>query len=462
MNNQVIIAQASPSGIGAIALIRVSGINVRQIVTSAAVLKSKKLLTEVYTHSIHYGEILSEEGKLIDQVLFFVMDSPRSFTGEDSIEITCHNNPFIIQHIINRIIACGARLALPGEFSERAVKNKKIDIFQAEAINELLHAQNELMTQTALCQLEGSLSAAIKEIDELLCTVTAWCQASFEFLEEERDFHDTIIFQITGIEKKIKIILAQNNFYTIFKEGIKIAIIGSVNVGKSSLLNALLGVKRAIVTQIPGTTRDTVEGFLYKNNMYWTFIDTAGIRLTDDIIEEEGIKKSYIAADHAEIVLLVYTKDMFIDKNIFHLYRELYKKYKDKIIIVENKIDIISNNSVMDIDWNEEIQESLQVKISTQTMQGMSLLIDSLEKMIEQKFNIQGLSYIVNMRHVENLKAVLVKLDEVRNLLQKTTQYYEIIMTYLIEAQEIISLLSGKTIEERSFDKVFRSFCVGK
>jgi tRNA modification GTPase len=384
--------------------------------------------------------------------MILVMDGPKSFTGEDTIEITCHNNQFIIDKIIKRCILLGASLAKPGEFSQRAVHNKKIDIFQAEAINELLHAENEMITQIALSQVEGSLSSEISFIDDQLCLISAWCQASFEFLEEERDFRLTILEKLNAVIIKIDSLLKMHSSVKFLKEGVRIAIIGGVNVGKSSLFNFILGYNRAIVNQAAGTTRDTIESSLYINNYSMTLIDTAGIRITDNDIEMEGINKSYYEAESSDLILLVYSEEALKHQEIKKFYEDIIQKYNNKSIVVKNKID----------ESNHQINFINELLISTKTKIGLESLLKTINTVIETKYNKGQVAYIINARHAENLIAIKNELDIIKNFLLMHNPFYEIILHHLLDAQKIISNLSGKSIEERSLDKVFREFCVGK
>lgn len=455
--NQTIVALATPLGKGAIALIRLSGNNTRSIVEKCCLLKSGKTIEEAKTHTIHYGTIQENNKKTIDSVLFFIMDGPRSFTGENSIEITCHNNPFIIHAIIQKLIECGARSALPGEFTERAVLNKKIDILQAEAINDLLCAQSELETQLALGQLEGTLSAEIHTIDNQISTIAAWCQASFEFLDEERDFSKVILQQLGDTQARIDQLLEQHNFYTLIKEGLKIGIVGNTNVGKSSLLNAILKEQKAIVTDIPGTTRDIVEGVIHKDGMYWTFFDTAGIRMTADLIEQTGIKKSYQVAEQADILLVVFTDQELKNNDTDETYKSLLEKYNKKIILIKNKVD------------NETIEKTEDTflgynffEISARQQRGINIVLEKIQNRKEELLEGKNINYLINLRHVDALKFASHRITELKDILTRKNPLYEIILIKLYEIQGKLTLLSGKTIEEKSFDQVFRSFCVGK
>src|SRR5579863_4648796 len=306
-SNETIIAQCTPQGTGAIALLRLSGDNTFAIADAISKLPGNKIISALPTHTIHYGWVIDKNGTHIDQVLFLLMRSPHTFTGDDTVEITCHNNPFIIQSIIQAALATGARLAQEGEFSRRAVHNNKIDIIQAEAINDLIHANTQLTLKQSLSQLEGSFSHWITNIEKQLIKALALSDASFEFLDEEnmefstqiKEIIDAVLTTITNLKNTF-------NQQQQIRNGIRIAIIGSVNAGKSSLFNALLNQERAIVTNIAGTTRDAIEAGLYKNGNYWTLIDTAGLRTTDDIVEQLGISRSHEEAHKADIILLVF------------------------------------------------------------------------------------------------------------------------------------------------------------
>ena len=458
MEKDVIVAQATPHGKGAIALIRLSGKEVRHILDKCAQLKSKQKIAEVKTHTIHYGTIYDKDENIIDNVLFLVTDGPRSFTGENAIEITSHNNPFIINKIIERTIECGARRALPGEYSERAVLNKKIDLLQAEAIHDLLSAQSELQTQLALGQLEGTLSAEIQKIDDELCALAAWSQASFEFLDEERDFQSVILEKAESIKKSVESLLNQHNFSTLIKEGLKIGIIGSTNVGKSSLLNVILNQKKAIVTDIPGTTRDVVEGTLYKDNIYWTFLDTAGIRKTADLIEQTGIQKSHEIAEKADILLVVFTFKEEEDQEIKKTYHDIIMRHLGKIIFIRNKIDLSHQSNISENFFSQ----FSSLAVSTHTLEGIEEIIAAIQKKKEELFNTHNISFLLNTRHVSALTETKEKLEYIVKLLRTNSPLYEIILMLIHETQKTLTLMSGKTVEEKSFDKVFRSFCVGK
>lgn len=452
-HEQTIIAQCTPKGSGAIALLRLSGPDAIEIASSISKLASGKALREFPTHTIHFGYVISPKGEHIDQVLFLLMHGPRTYTGEHTVEITCHNNPFIISDIINVAIACGARIAEQGEFTRRAVMHNKIDLVQAEAVRELIHAHTSTALKQSMAQLEGSLSSWISEIEQLLLSSLALTEASFEFLDEEMSF-DT---QLTEIFKKIstKIEDTASSFdqQQHLRNGIRIVLLGSVNAGKSSLFNALLSKDRAIVTDIPGTTRDTVEAGLYKNGNYWTLIDTAGIRQTDDIIEQQGIKRSFDEAALADIVILVEDCSRMMTQAELEFYSDCLKKYQDKVIVVRNKVDKELNN-------NREFKYTY-IDCSCKTKHN----IDILEKIIEEKisyiFETIHAPFLLTERQVQLLKTLNQKVSDIQSMLVAPIQY-ELLSVHIQDALVCISELSGRTITEKGMDLIFKQFCVGK
>ncbi len=450
--NQIIIAQSTPTGTGALAIIRLSGLHTRTLVDSMIKLKSKQKLVDIPSHTIHYGTCYNAYQKAIDHVMIAIMDGPRSFTGENSAEITCHNNPFIISAIIERAISLGARIAKPGEFTERALLNNKIDVFQAEAIHDLLTAQNEITTQAALSQLNGSLGSHITKIEVMINEINAWCNANFEFLEEERDFREIIISKIHTTINYINDLITKNSITTMLHKGFTVGIIGSVNVGKSSLINALLGKERAIVSHIAGTTRDSIEATMTIDKYQITFIDTAGIRNTKNIIENEGIKKSLEILASSDIILLVYTEEVIENQSIKNWYEKVYAENKEKMIVIKNKVDLYNTKSF----FNEELLCTNKNILSTQQV------CKSIKDFIEKKFTFQTPEYILNCRHIKQLDLVKKNLSDIADDLSQKTIFFEIIIEKLFQTQEILSSLQAKSIRNNVFEEIFKNFCVGK
>jgi len=454
-DEETIIAQCTPIGSGAIALLRLVGINAIATIRKISKLASRKKITEATTHTIHYGWVVDKAGNNIDQVLFLLMHAPNTFTGQDTVEITCHNNPFIIEHIIQQAIENGARPAQQGEFSKRAVLNNKIDLVQAEAINELVHANTQMALKQSLAQLEGSFSHWIATIEKNLTKALALSEASFEFIDEEDIEFTSQIRDI--INNTLKIIRNLENTFEYqqqIRQGIRIAIIGAVNAGKSSLFNVLLNKDRAIVTNIAGTTRDTVEIGLYKQGNYWTLIDTAGLRQTANIIEQAGIKRSFNEAHNADIILLVFDGSCKITDQEHAIYNKLIMQYKSKIIIIRNKTDLSFHQ-------NNRLSSTNIINISTKEKRNIHLIEQTIEQKINSLFQTIESPFLLNKRQFNLLVHLKKKLFTLQSMLHDNTQY-ELISYHLNDALSQLSELTGKSISEAGMDMVFREFCVGK
>lgn len=453
--DQPIIAQCTPHGSGAIALLRLSGTNALAIADVISALPHAKQLSAQPTHTIHYGHVIDADGNRLDQVLFLVMHAPHTFTGENTVEITCHNNPFIIQNILHAAIAAGARMAQEGEFSRQAVENNKIDILQAEAINDLIHANTQLALKQSLSQLEGSFTQWITTIEKQLIKALALSDASFEFLDEENmQFNAQIKEIIQGVLTTTAHLKNTFDQQQQIRNGIRIAIIGSVNAGKSSLFNALLNKERAIVTNIAGTTRDAIEAGLYKSGNYWTLIDTAGLRKTEDVIEQMGIMRSRQEAHKADIILLVFDGSQALSASEEAVYQELIDSYDDKVIMVINKTDLPQQK-------NSIIRNNPTCAVTTQSKAHIAALEDAIQHKITTLFASIGSPFLLNQRHFNALLSLENNLCTIVTMLIPNTSY-ELVSYHLTDALSALSELTGKTISEAGMDAVFREFCVGK
>lgn len=453
MNTDTIVAQCTPVGTGALALLRISGPHACQIAHSAARLSSKIALIDVPSHTIHHGWVVHND-QVLDEVLFFVMHAPRTFTGEHTVEISCHNNPFIIENIIHALVSLGARVAFPGEFSRQAVENEKLDILQAEAIKELIHAQSQESLKLSLQQLRGSFSSAIKELEHPMIQAIGLCEASFEFLEEDMDFSEQLFELLSAIKTKTSVLLTLFDQQKQIRDGVRIALIGSVNVGKSSLFNALLGKKRAIVTDIAGTTRDVIEASFYDNGLYWTLIDTAGLRTTNDTIEQEGIERSYREAQSADIILLVFDQSRSLTQDEQVIYNNILELYPEKALLISNKCDL---NRTSPAFFNNKKAHN----VSAQQENGIAELKNILAQKISDLMGQAQSPYLVNKRHTHLLFSFNQEVEQALYLL-KNQPDYELISLHLQKGLALISELTGKTISEKAMDAVFKDFCVGK
>lgn len=453
-DDEAIIAQATAIGAGAIAMLRVSGLNAVQVVDSIAHLPNNKKLTIQDSHTIHYGWIIDRSGQHIDQVLFLLMRGPKTFTGQDVVEITCHNNQFLIEQIIDIIIQAGARLADNGEFTRRAVLNNKVDLLQAEAINELIHAQTSQALKQSLRQLEGSFSSWIAHIEKQLIHIVAYCEASFEFLDEEMTFDQQIHQRLQTVIDDVQDVLKSFDKRQYITQGVRIALVGSVNVGKSSLFNALINRKRAIVTDIAGTTRDTIEAGMYQQGAFVTFIDTAGLRESNDVVEKIGIDRSFEEVTSCDLILMVFDATQNYAQEELDCYELIAQQHKDKIIFVQNKID--QGNRILPF-----LQQQDCVSVSVIENKNIDLLRATIDSKIDDLMQIGQSPCLLNKRQYNLLFAVQEQLGAIQQGISRTIEY-ELLVVQVTDAITKLSELTGKTVTEDALNAIFREFCVGK
>ncbi|MFH1461489.1 MAG: tRNA uridine-5-carboxymethylaminomethyl(34) synthesis GTPase MnmE [bacterium] len=459
-DSESIVARCTPKGSGAIALLRISGDNAFGVVSQFSKLSSSKIFSDLKTHTIHHGFIYDSHEQ-IDEVLFFVMRAPKTFTGQDVIEISCHNNQFIIEKTIELAINAGARLAGPGEFTQRAFLNNKIDLVQAESINEIINAQTQLALRKSMSQLKGSLSSFVLNIEEEIFSILSLVESSFEFFEEEQDDFDInnlIRTKIDQVLEKLKSLKVNFNQQQQIKNGIKICLIGSVNTGKSTLFNALLKQDRAIVTDIAGTTRDIIESSLYKNGNFWQLTDTAGLRLTNDFIEKQGIERSMQQAALADIILLIFDSSTELLKEQFDVYQQIFENYTKKIILILNKVDI-KKQVLLDKLYENFDQKFLA--ISAKNNLGLDKLENLIENKVQELFSELNSPFLLNQRQYALMLELIDGFNFIKNNLLKNFEY-ELVSHHMKQMLESISDLTGRNINEKMLDKVFSEFCVGK
>jgi tRNA modification GTPase len=443
---------------GAIAMVRVSGPDAITIVDACAQLTNKKLIDQP-SHTIHHGFFIDHDRQVVDEVLFQIMLAPRTFTGENIVEITCHNNAFIIDQIISLIVARGARLAERGEFTRQAVCNKKIDLVQAEAIHDLICATNALSVKASLAQLAGSMSYELATIEQQLIAAIAWCEASFEFIDEVSIFSDQIKDKVSAVLEHIASIRRVYDARYLQRDGFRIALLGAVNAGKSSLFNALIGKERAIVAPIAGTTRDTIEARVMRQGMTWTLIDTAGLRDTTDSIERAGIERSWNEAQEADVLLLVLDRSQVDHGGNMHYYHQLLVDRKESIVVVYTKSDLLPVADVPEL----LIQKDMQcVAVSAIAQKGIHELELAIADRLKKLTALQKTPYVVNQRQYELLLQLEQQLKVVLCFFDQAAIPYELVSLHVQQAVEKLGEISGKTVSDAALDRVFKSFCIGK
>ncbi len=444
-----IAAIATPFGTAGIAIIRISGSE--SIRLANQVFKGRNLL-KVKSHTVTYGHITDKLGNVIDEVMVTVMKAPKTFTAEDTVEISCHGGILVTQKVLERVLETGIKLAEPGEFSKRAYVNGRIDLTQAEAIMDLIHAKNENAMKLALSGLRGDIKKGIENIRGELLNIIAQIEVNIDYPEYDDATtmgNELIKPEVIEIRQKLIRLLDDSNKGKIMREGVKTAIVGKPNVGKSSLLNALLNEERAIVTDIEGTTRDTIEAYINIGNITLNLIDTAGIRETIDVVEKIGVDRSKKAIDEAELIILVLDQSRKISKEDI----ELLDATKDKKrIIVGNKNDL---SKAIDLDIH-------MLSLSTLTKEGLMDLEKEIVKVLgmediqEKDFNV-----ISNMRHIGKIKETIQSLDDVLNAIM-IDMPIDMTEIDLKKAWQTLGEITGDYHPEDLISELFSKFCLGK
>lgn len=458
MNEDTIIALATPPGVGAISVIRISGRN--SFVATDLLFSGKTSILDAKSHTIHYGYIHDSLKNKIDDILVSVFRQPNSYTGEDCIEISTHGNPLIVQKIISEFINTGMiRLAEPGEFTKRAFLNNKLDLSQAEAVAEIIHARCDASLKGARNQLDGLLSNKISTIRGSLINLTSLVELELDFAEEDIEF-----IKSTDLLKKIEDIISEldnlmKSFSTgrIIRDGVNLVLVGKPNVGKSSILNYLLKESRAIVSEIPGTTRDIIREEIFIDGFLFRIYDTAGFRNSTNTIEVEGIKRSIDALKNADVVLFIEDISQGSSQDLFSEVLEYTSE--NKIIRVLNKIDLKEDYKNKNFD---EVQNSIDVKISAKTGEGMSILTKKiLQKTIGSSYYTEKTAIVTNIRHyncIKNAKESLLSAKE--SILKKASG--EFVSVDLRNANIHLSEIIGEVTNDDILNNIFSKFCIGK
>ena len=452
--NDTICAIATSQGVGAIAIIRISGEDSIKVVNK--IFKGKDL-EKVESHTINYGHI-TDGDKIIDEVLVSVMKAPKTFTAEDTVEINTHGGISPTNKVLELLLENGCRLAEPGEFTKRAFLNGRIDLLEAEAVMDMINSKTDAQRQMAINQIGGKVSDLINNLRSDMVQIISNINVNIDYPEyDDVDIitNEILIPKITSLKARIEKILKESENGKIIKEGIKTSIVGRPNVGKSSLLNALLEEDKAIVTDIAGTTRDIVEGQITINGILLNMIDTAGIRKTEDKIEAIGVEKSFKMIEDSELVLLMFNNNENLSNDI----KEIIEKIKEKhYIAIINKIDLENklNRDELGIPLDKIVE------ISVKENKG----IDDLKEKIVKMFNIDELetkdpTYLNNSRSISILKRCLKSINDIEYGL-KNNMPIDMIELDIKNIWEELGTINGTTYEEELLDEMFQRFCLGK
>ncbi|MCT4630106.1 tRNA uridine-5-carboxymethylaminomethyl(34) synthesis GTPase MnmE [Winogradskyella sp.] len=461
MNNDTIVALATPSGSGAIAVIRLSGKEAISIASQFFKSVSNKDLKKQATHTIHLGHII-EENKTLDEVLVSVFKNPNSYTGEDVVEISCHGSPYIQQEIIQLFLRNGCRMATAGEFTLRAFLNGKLDLSQAEAVADLISSDNEASHQIAMQQMRGGFSSEIAKLREELLNFASLIELELDFAEEDVEFADRTQFKelIERIHFVLKRLIDSFAVGNVIKNGIPVAIVGEPNVGKSTLLNALLNEDRAIVSEIAGTTRDTIEDEISIGGIGFRFIDTAGIRETNDVVESIGIKKTFEKIEQSQVT--IYLFDAL--KNINNLedvrieIEKIRNKYSQKpLLVIANKIDQLDDVQLASI--NTTIADVLL--LSAKTGFGVEQLTTSLLNLINTGALKNNETIITNTRHYDALLKAFEEIQKVKYGLE-TGLSGDLLAIDIRQALYHFGEITGEITNDDLLGNIFANFCIGK
>jgi tRNA modification GTPase len=456
MVEDTIAAIATPLGEGGLALIRLSGPLSLSIADRCFVPAGKSTVrpSSAPSHTLHYGHVRAQD-QLVDEVMLSIMRAPRSFTREDVVEISCHGGVLAAKTVLDAVLACGARLALPGEFSKRAFLNGRIDLTQAEAILDLIHARTELALTAANEQLAGKLCRRIQHLRDELMQVLAHVEAHIDFPEEDiqPETRADLIGRLTRSRDVIEGLLRTANEGQVLRRGLRAAIVGRPNTGKSSLLNQLLGHDRAIVSSIPGTTRDTIEETANIRGIPVVFIDTAGLRQADNPLELEGIRRSHAALARAEIILHVLDASSPLQPDDEAYLSELCGR---KRVLVCNKIDLPERLSA------PQIAELMPVKVSCLTGEGLEQLKDRLQTMVwGGQVSTEMLAVMINSRHQDCLRRAQGAITQAADALRQGLSIELAALDVRIGVAAVGEIV-GKTATDDLLETIFSQFCIGK
>ncbi|OEY72326.1 tRNA uridine-5-carboxymethylaminomethyl(34) synthesis GTPase MnmE [Salegentibacter salarius] len=464
--NDTIVALATPSGAGAIAIIRVSGPEAFNIVSPLFKAKSKKKLSEQPSHTLHLGNLMDDD-RTLDEVLISIFRAPKSYTGEETVEISCHGSPYIQQEIIQLMIRKGCRSAEAGEFTMRAFLNGKMDLSQAEAVADLISSENQASHQMAMQQMRGGFSNEIHRLRQELLDFASLIELELDFSEEDVEFANRDQFKelVARIQQVLKRLIDSFATGNVLKNGIPVAIVGEPNVGKSTLLNSLLNEERAIVSEVAGTTRDSIEDEMSIGGVGFRFIDTAGIRETEDVVESIGIKRTFEKISQAQVVVYLLNAEKFkVQSSKFKVeIKKICNQFPQKpLVVIANKVDQLTEKEKENLfeNLNELEGASLQL-ISAKTGEGVEELKSKLLEFVNTGALRNNNTIVTNSRHYNALLKALEEINKVEEGLN-TDLSGDLLAIDIREALEYFGEITGQVTNDELLGNIFSNFCIGK
>ena len=456
INQKTIIALASPNGLGAISVIRISGLNAISITEKLFKPKGNKKLSNQKSHTVHLGHLI-KNGYELDEVLVSLFKGPHSYTGENTIEISCHGSSYIQQEIIDLFIENGVRVANPGEFTLRAFINGKMDLNQAEAVADLIASENEGSHKLAMEQMKNGFSNDLKKLRSELLHFSSMIELELDFSQEDVEFAERSEFKklTIKIQSELEKLIDSFKSGNVLKNGISVAIAGKPNAGKSSLLNTLLNEDKAIVSDIPGTTRDSIEDSLVIDGINFRFTDTAGLRETKDVIESKGIEKTKEKINSARILIYLFDSNDTSFKEI-NSDLESFKREDLSILLVRNKVDLKNTNQIL----INELEKFEIIEISANNADSVNLL----KKRLINEINILNPytdTVISNSRHYEALMNALKAIEEV-NIGLKNDISGDLLSVDIRKSIEHLAEITGEITNDDVLGNIFANFCIGK
>ncbi|PLT29505.1 tRNA uridine-5-carboxymethylaminomethyl(34) synthesis GTPase MnmE [Peribacillus deserti] len=461
MEFDTITAISTPMGEGAIAIVRLSGDEALAIADKIYKGRSAKRLSEVASHTIHYGHLIDPKTeKVVEEVMISVMRGPKTFTREDVVEINCHGGLVSVNRVLQLVLANGARLAEPGEFTKRAFLNGRIDLSQAEAVMDLIRAKTDRAMNVALGQMEGRLSKLIRALRQEILETLAHVEVNIDYPEYddvEEMTHGIFMERASHVKSELERLLRTSEQGKILREGLSTVIIGRPNVGKSSLLNSLVHENKAIVTDIPGTTRDVIEEYVNVRGVPLRLLDTAGIRETEDIVERIGVERSRAVLKEADLILLVLNNSDELtveDEQLFQITEDM------DVIVIINKMDLPSK---INIDKVKELAKERPI-VTTSLLEDQG--VDELEEAISSLFFAGSLeagdmTYVSNSRHIALISQALNAITDAMEAIEAGTPI-DLVQIDFTRTWELLGEIIGDSVHESLIDQLFSQFCLGK